>query len=60
NIKKLMLLSMFTGIILTVTGLWLSYVFDLASGATIVLVLGAAFLLTSFFKHFCQCFKPYL
>ncbi|MBU4223491.1 MAG: metal ABC transporter permease, partial [Euryarchaeota archaeon] len=51
NIKKLMLLSMFTGIILTVTGLWLSYVFDLASGATIVLVLGAAFLLTSFVKH---------
>jgi zinc transport system permease protein len=45
-----MLLSMFTGIILTVTGLWLSYVLDLASGATIVLVLGVAFLLSSFFK----------
>jgi zinc transport system permease protein len=48
DIKKLMLLSMFTGIILTVTGLWLSYVLDLASGATIVLVLGVAFLLSSF------------
>jgi zinc transport system permease protein len=50
NLKKLILLSMFTGIILTVTGLWLSSVFDLASGATIVLVLGVAFLLTSFFN----------
>jgi len=52
NIKKLMLLSIFTGIILTVSGLWLSYVLDLASGATIVLVLGMVFLLSSFLKRF--------
>jgi zinc transport system permease protein len=43
NIKKLMLLSTLTGIVLTVSGLFLSYAFDLPSGATIVLVLGAAF-----------------
>ncbi|HID28365.1 MAG TPA: metal ABC transporter permease [Methanosarcinales archaeon] len=52
NIKKLMLLSIFTGIILTVTGLCLSYIFDLPSGATIVLVLGTGFLLSSFLKNF--------
>ena len=50
NIKKLMILSIFTGIILTVTGLSLSYMFDLPSGATIVLVLGTGFLLSSFLK----------
>ena len=33
NIKKLMFLSIFTGIILTMIGLWLSYALDLASGA---------------------------
>ena len=47
EIKKLMLLSIFIGITLTVIGLWLSYLLDLASGATIVLVLGIAFLLSS-------------
>ncbi len=51
NIKKLMLLSTSTGIILTAAGLWLSYVLNLASGATIVLVLGVAFLLSSPLKH---------
>ncbi len=52
NIKKLMIFSAFTGIILTVTGLWFSYILDLASGATIVLILGAAFTLSSSFKYF--------
>ncbi|HDH41215.1 MAG TPA: metal ABC transporter permease, partial [Candidatus Altiarchaeales archaeon] len=51
EIKKLMLLSIFIGITLTVIGLWLSYLLDLASGATIVLVLGTAFLLSSFAKR---------
>ncbi len=46
NIKKLMFLSIFTGIILTIAGLWFSYTFNLASGATIVLVLGFAFLVS--------------
>lgn len=52
NIKNMMLLSIFTGIVLTVIGLWLSYTLDLASGATIVLVLGAAFLFSLFLKRF--------
>ncbi|MEM3506059.1 MAG: metal ABC transporter permease [Candidatus Bathyarchaeia archaeon] len=52
NIKKLMVLSTFIGIILTVTGLYLSYIFDLPSGATIVLVSGVGLLFSSFLKHF--------
>lgn len=50
NIKKLMLLSILTGIILSITGLYVSYLLDLPSGATIVLVLGIGFLLSSFLK----------
>jgi len=47
NIRQLMLTSIATGIVITFIGLWLSYALDLASGATIVLALGAAFLVTS-------------
>jgi zinc transport system permease protein len=43
NIRNLMILATVLGIILTSTGLVLSYIFDLASGATIVMVLAAAF-----------------
>ncbi len=52
NIHKLMAYSTFTGIILTFIGLWLSYLFNLASGATIVLVLGSAFVLVSLIKKY--------
>jgi zinc transport system permease protein len=34
------------GAVFTVSGLWLSYAFDLTSGATIILVAGAAFFLS--------------
>ena len=40
NLKKMMLLSILAGAIFTFTGLWLSYILNLASGATIVLVSG--------------------
>ncbi|MDI6643498.1 MAG: metal ABC transporter permease [Methanobacteriaceae archaeon] len=50
NIHRLMVYSTLTGIILTSIGLWLSYLFNLASGATIVLVLGFAFILVSLIK----------
>lgn len=43
NLKNLMILATILGIILTVIGLILSYVFNLASGATIVMVLATAF-----------------
>ncbi|SCG85726.1 metal ABC transporter permease [Methanobacterium congolense] len=47
NLNKLMTLSVATGMLLTVAGLWLSYVFNLASGATIVIVLAVAFVIAS-------------
>jgi zinc transport system permease protein len=52
NIKKLMLLSVFIGIVLTISGLLLSYIFNLASGATIILILGIAFAVFSLVKKY--------
>lgn len=43
NLRLMMVLSVLFGIVFAVIGLWLSYVSDLASGATIVLVSGASF-----------------
>lgn len=40
DLRKMMLLSILFGIILTFAGLWLSYLLDLASGATIILLSG--------------------
>jgi zinc transport system permease protein len=51
NLRTLMLLSTLTGIVMTLAGLWISYLLDLASGATIVLVLGATFFISSIFKY---------
>jgi zinc transport system permease protein len=46
KIKSLMILSTVMGMIFTSLGLLLSYIFNLSSGATIVLVLAAAFLIS--------------
>jgi zinc transport system permease protein len=43
NLKNLMVLATILGIVLTTVGLILSYIFNLASGATIVMVLATAF-----------------
>lgn len=59
NIKTLIFLSMSTGIILTISGLWISYILDLASGATIIIVLGIVFLLSSFAKYLFLSIKKY-
>ena len=59
NIKTLIFLSMSTGIILTISGLWISYILDLASGATIIIVLGAVFLLSSLAKYLFLSIKKY-
>jgi len=40
SIKKMMLLAVLAGAIFTFSGIWLSYLLDLASGATIILVSG--------------------
>jgi zinc transport system permease protein len=44
DLKKMMLLATVFGVVLTVGGLWISYLLDLASGATIVLLGGTALL----------------
>ena len=44
SLKKMMLLSILLSIVFVVLGLWLSYVLDLASGATIILFSGVMFL----------------
>ncbi|NJN73470.1 MAG: metal ABC transporter permease [Limnothrix sp. RL_2_0] len=52
EIKQMMLLASILGIIFTLIGLWLSYAFDLTSGATIILVSGCAYLLSLTLKMF--------
>ena len=46
DLRKMMLLAILIGAIFTFSGLWLSYVLDLASGATIILVSGTVLLLS--------------
>ena len=51
DLKKLVLSSTLTGLIFTILGLWISYLLDLPSGATIVLVLGIAFFISVPFRR---------
>ncbi len=46
GMRKMMVLSSALGAAFMITGLWLSYFLDLTSGATIILVSGAAYLLS--------------
>ena len=46
NLRKMMLLATILGIILTTLGLIISFIFNLASGATIVIVMAFAFLIS--------------
>jgi zinc transport system permease protein len=46
DIKKMMVLAVIFGMLFTFGGLWISYVLNLASGATIILLSGLALLLT--------------
>ena len=50
NLRNLMILATIIGIILTTLGLVLSYIFNLASGATIVMVLASAFAISYYLK----------
>lgn len=45
NLRTMMLLAILFGAVFTFGGLWLSYVLDLASGATIILLSGVAMLI---------------
>jgi zinc transport system permease protein len=46
DLRKIMILAIVFGAVLTFGGLWISYVLDLASGATIVLLGGVALLIS--------------
>ena len=48
SLLQMMLGSSLLGAVFTISGLWLSYVFDLTSGASIILVAGFAFFLYYF------------
>ena len=43
SIKRIMILSSFVSLIFTLSGLWVSYFFDIPSGAAIVLVAGGSY-----------------
>ena len=49
--KSMMVLSSVLGMIFTTLGLFLSYLFNLTSGATIILVAGVAYLLSLLWKN---------
>ena len=51
KLRSLILYSAICAVILTVTGLWFSYLFDLPSGATIVLLLASVFLISALIKR---------
>jgi zinc transport system permease protein len=52
NLLPMMILSTALGIILTVGGLWISYVLDLPTGATVILLLACAFIISTVIKKF--------
>jgi zinc transport system permease protein len=54
DLRKMMILAIVFGAFLTFGGLWISYVLDLASGATIVLLGGVALFCTFGVKKFRQ------
>jgi zinc transport system permease protein len=51
KLNRLMAYSTLIAVILTMTGLWLSFLLDLPSGATVVLVLASAFLFSALIKR---------
>ncbi len=50
DMKRMMGLASALGVAFTVTGLWISYFWDLTSGASIILVSGVAYLLSLAFR----------
>lgn len=51
NLKSRMIISIFLGILICFVGLWISYNFDLASGATIIILSGIAYLIGYLFSN---------
>jgi len=51
SLKRMMVYAILIGASLSIGGLWLSYVLDLASGATIILVSGVVFMIASGYRY---------
>jgi zinc transport system permease protein len=58
SMKKMMILASLLGVVFTTIGLWLSYSLNLTSGATIILVAGAVYLLSVVVQPFRGLIKP--
>lgn len=54
SLSKMMVVSSILGMFFTTCGLWLSYIFDLASGATIILVCTAGFVVSTLYVNYLQ------
>ena len=52
KLHRMMILSSVLGILFTLAGLYLSYVFNLTSGATIIMVAGTGFLLSMIYERY--------
>ena len=50
SLRTMMFLSFFLSCFFTTAGLWISYVFNLTSGATIIIVAGVCFFISLFFE----------
>lgn len=51
SLRAMMVLSSILSCFFTITGLWLSYLFNLTSGATIILVAAAGFFTSALWEH---------
>jgi len=51
SLRAMMVMSSILSGLFTITGLWLSYLFNLTSGATIILVAAAGFLMSVLWEH---------
>lgn len=58
SMKKMMVLASILGIGFTTTGLWLSYIWNLTSGATIILVAGLVYLLSAIVQPLKKSWTP--
>ncbi|MBM3708900.1 MAG: metal ABC transporter permease [Actinobacteria bacterium] len=57
NIKKLVVASIITGVVVTISGLILSYFLNISSGAAIIILMSAVFLLSFFIRSILYRYK---
>lgn len=54
GIRRMMVVSVILGVVFTVTGLWLSYALNIASGATIVIFAAGSYLIAAAVRRLCR------